>query len=104
MYSTASISAGLWRLQLWNSLAEKAHLKEKIEHMFDGTHLNVTEDRSVLHVALRAPRDYVSLCRRSATEPVPAAFGLLGQEAASSLRCLSSSRLVLDSAGVKRQC
>ena len=41
-------------------LAEKAHLKEKVEHMFDGTHLNVTEDRSVLHVALRAPRDYVS--------------------------------------------
>lgn len=29
--------------------------------MFDGAHLNVTEDRSVLHVALRAPRDYVSL-------------------------------------------
>ena len=47
-------------MQMLKKLAEKAHLKEKVEHMFDGTHLNVTEDRSVLHVALRAPRDYVS--------------------------------------------
>ena len=48
--------------QMLYKLAEKAHLKEKVEHMFDGTHLNVTEDRAVLHVALRAPRDYVSPC------------------------------------------
>ena len=48
-------------VQLWYKLADKAHLREKIEHMFDGAHLNVTEDRSVLHVALRAPRDYVRM-------------------------------------------
>lgn len=38
-------------------LAEKAQLKEKIEAMFSGEHINVTEDRPVLHVALRAPRE-----------------------------------------------
>lgn len=40
-------------------LAEKAKLKEKIEGMFTGEHINVTEDRPVLHVALRAPREQV---------------------------------------------
>ena len=40
-------------------LAEKAKLKEKIESMFTGEHINVTEDRPVLHVALRAPREQV---------------------------------------------
>ena len=38
-------------------LAEKAQLKEKIEAMYSGEHINVTEDRPVLHVALRAPRE-----------------------------------------------
>ncbi|KAL5704840.1 glucose-6-phosphate isomerase [Ranunculus cassubicifolius] len=41
------------------ALAEAAHLKEKIGKMFDGEHINSTEDRSVLHVALRAPREKV---------------------------------------------
>ncbi|CAN1126923.1 Glucose-6-phosphate isomerase, cytosolic [Linum perenne] len=40
-------------------LAEAAHLKDKIERMFNGEHINSTENRSVLHVALRAPRDAV---------------------------------------------
>ncbi|RZC81808.1 hypothetical protein C5167_044379 [Papaver somniferum] len=40
-------------------LAEVAHLKEKIGKMYSGEHINSTEDRSVLHVALRAPRDVV---------------------------------------------
>ncbi|OVA18694.1 Phosphoglucose isomerase (PGI) [Macleaya cordata] len=40
-------------------LAEAAHLKEKIKKMYDGEHINSTEDRSVLHVALRASRDTV---------------------------------------------
>ena len=41
-------------------LAEGAKLKEKIEEMFTGEHINITEDRAVLHVALRAARDQVS--------------------------------------------
>ncbi|RZC83722.1 hypothetical protein C5167_046502, partial [Papaver somniferum] len=40
-------------------LAEAAHLKEKIGKMYSGEHINNTEDISVLHVALRAPRDAV---------------------------------------------
>ncbi|KAG9148071.1 hypothetical protein Leryth_003646 [Lithospermum erythrorhizon] len=44
------------------SLAEAAHLKEKISRMFNGERINITENRSVLHVALRAPRDAVINC------------------------------------------
>ncbi|XP_072988535.1 glucose-6-phosphate isomerase, cytosolic [Typha latifolia] len=40
-------------------LAEAAHLREKIDRMYNGEHINSTENRSVLHVALRAPRDKV---------------------------------------------
>ncbi|KAJ4811446.1 Glucose-6-phosphate isomerase [Rhynchospora pubera] len=38
-------------------LAEAAHLKEKIEKMYGGEKINSTENRSVLHVALRAARE-----------------------------------------------
>ncbi len=31
-------------------------LRERIDAMFRGDHINVTENRAVLHVALRAPR------------------------------------------------
>ncbi|KAJ4966341.1 hypothetical protein NE237_018190 [Protea cynaroides] len=41
------------------TLAEAAHLKQKINSMFNGEHINSTEDRPVLHVALRASRDEV---------------------------------------------
>src|SRR3954467_8223543 len=37
-------------------LAEACGLRERIDAMFRGDRINVTEDRSVLHVALRAPR------------------------------------------------
>eukprot|EP00889_Picochlorum_renovo_P008772 jgi/Picre1/35802/NNA_003262.t1 len=38
-------------------LARECKVEEKIARMFQGDHLNETEDRAVLHVALRAPRD-----------------------------------------------
>jgi glucose-6-phosphate isomerase len=38
------------------ALAERAGLRERTEAMFGGEHINTTEDRSVLHVALRDPR------------------------------------------------
>ncbi len=38
-------------------LAEEAGLRDRIEAMFRGDRINVTEDRSVLHTALRLPRD-----------------------------------------------
>lgn len=39
------------------ALAEAAGVPERIEAMFTGEHINSTEDRSVLHTALRLPRD-----------------------------------------------
>ena len=42
------------------ALADAVDLKGKIDAMFGGEHLNTTEDRAVLHVALRANRDQVS--------------------------------------------
>jgi len=36
-------------------LAEATALRERIEAMFRGEHINLTEDRAVLHVALRQP-------------------------------------------------
>src|SRR3954467_2724399 len=39
------------------ALADKAGLRERITAMFAGEHINVTEDRAVLHTALRLPRD-----------------------------------------------
>jgi len=44
-------------LRLLLQLAEEAGLGERIEAMFRGDKINITENRAVLHVALRAPRD-----------------------------------------------
>ena len=38
-------------------LVDKCHVKEKIADLFNGVHVNVTEDRPALHVALRASSD-----------------------------------------------
>lgn len=43
-------------------LAEAAHLKQKITSMFNGEHINSTENRAVLHVALRASKDTTINC------------------------------------------
>jgi glucose-6-phosphate isomerase len=43
-------------LGLLISLANESRLRERIDAMFAGERINVTEDRPVLHVALRAPR------------------------------------------------
>jgi glucose-6-phosphate isomerase len=43
-------------LKLLLQLAQEAKLKQHIEAMFRGERINVSEDRAVLHVALRAPR------------------------------------------------
>src|SRR5512132_814531 len=43
-------------LGLLVDLAERAGLRRRIDAMFAGEKLNVTEDRAVLHVALRAPQ------------------------------------------------
>src|SRR5712672_3276054 len=43
-------------LKLLVQLAEESGLREKIEAMFRGDKINITENRAVLHVALRAPK------------------------------------------------
>jgi glucose-6-phosphate isomerase len=44
-------------LRLLVRLAEESGLPERIDAMFRGDRINVSEDRSVLHVALRMPRE-----------------------------------------------
>jgi len=44
-------------LKLLIQLAEESGLKERIEAMFRGEKINLTEKRAVLHTALRAPRN-----------------------------------------------
>ncbi len=59
--------AGLWldysknritdeTVGLLEALAEQSGLSDRIEAMFSGERINVSEDRSVLHVALRMPK------------------------------------------------
>lgn len=43
-------------LKLLVQLADESGLRERIDAMFRGEKINVTENRAVLHVALRAPR------------------------------------------------
>src|SRR5437667_11834992 len=44
-------------LNLLLQLAEESGLRERIDAMFSGEKINITEKRAVLHVALRAPKD-----------------------------------------------
>jgi glucose-6-phosphate isomerase len=53
-YSKNRISDETLRLLL--ALAEQSELRDRIDAMFRGEKINLTEDRAVLHVALRAPK------------------------------------------------
>ena len=44
-------------VELLMDLANESGLRERIYAMFDGEKINTTEDRAVLHVALRAPKN-----------------------------------------------
>jgi glucose-6-phosphate isomerase len=44
-------------LDLLLQLAEESHVAQRRDAMFEGQHINVSEDRAVLHVALRMPND-----------------------------------------------
>jgi len=54
-YSKNRITAETLRLLL--DLADAANLRARIDAMFRGEKINVSEQRAVLHVALRAPRE-----------------------------------------------
>src|SRR5580692_13105834 len=53
-YSKNRITAETISLLL--DLARQSGLQERVEAMFTGEKINITEKRSVLHVALRAPK------------------------------------------------
>src|SRR4051794_26967531 len=44
-------------MKLLTQLADESSVTERRDAMFRGEHINVSEDRAVLHVALRMPRD-----------------------------------------------
>jgi glucose-6-phosphate isomerase len=44
-------------LSLLAQLARESHVEERRDAMFAGEHINVSEDRAVLHTALRLPRE-----------------------------------------------
>jgi glucose-6-phosphate isomerase len=54
-YSKQRINDDTLRLLL--QLAEQSGLRQRIDAMFRGDKINVTENRAVLHIALRAPRN-----------------------------------------------
>src|SRR5215471_1508149 len=54
-YSKSRVTDETIRLLL--ELAASSGLRERIDAMFSGEKINITERRAVLHVALRAPRD-----------------------------------------------
>ena len=67
-------------VQLLLRLAEESGLRTKIDAMFAGEKINVTENRAVLHVALRAPRD--ASIKVDGENVVPAVHAVLDKMAA----------------------
>ncbi|MEX1297325.1 MAG: glucose-6-phosphate isomerase [Candidatus Limnocylindrales bacterium] len=67
-------------LRLLVALADEVGLRARIEAMFSGERINVTEDRAVLHTALRAPRD--AEVRVDGEDVVPAVHEVLDRMAA----------------------
>ncbi len=78
-------------IDLLVALAEERGLPERIEAMFGGEHINMTEDRAVLHVALRAPRD--AAIRVDGTNVVPDVHEVLDRMASFASRLRDSEWL-----------
>jgi glucose-6-phosphate isomerase len=74
-------------LSLLVRLAEESGLGERIEAMFRGDRINVTEDRAVLHVALRAPAG--ATLTLDGKDVVPEVHAVLGRMAGFSERVRS---------------
>ena len=74
-------------LNLLIQLAEESGLRERIDAMFRGEKINVSEKRAVLHVALRAPKDEV--IKTDGKNVVPEVHAVLDKMAAFSDRVRS---------------
>ena len=77
-YSKQLVTGELLGLLL--RLAEESNLRARIEAMFQGQRINLTENRAVLHVALRAPRGQVLLV--DGEDVVPKVHAVLDRMAA----------------------
>ena len=77
-YSKNRVTSETLRLLL--DLADASGVRERIDAMFRGERINVTEDRAVLHVALRAPRGSRLLV--DGTDVVPGVHAVLERMAA----------------------
>jgi len=66
-------------LELLVALAREAGLEERVTAMFAGEHVNVSEDRAALHVALRAPR--AAYVETGGADVVPAVHEVLDRMA-----------------------
>ena len=76
-------------IRLLVELAEACHLRDRIEAMFGGERINTTEERAVLHVALRAPRDAAMSC--DGDNVVPSVHEVLDQMAAFAIQVRDGS-------------
>jgi len=76
-------------INLLLQLAEESGLPERIEAMFRGDKINVTEKRAVLHIALRAPRDVSIMV--DGEDVVPKVHAVLDQMAEFSNRVRSGA-------------
>jgi len=74
-------------LKLLQQLAEECDLRGRIDAMFRGEKINITEKRAVLHVALRAPKNATILV--DGKNVVPAVHDVLDKMAAFSNRIRS---------------
>jgi len=76
-------------LELLMCLAERSGLRRRIDAMFAGERINVTEGRPALHVALRAPRDEV--IEVDGEDVVPWVHAVLGRMASLAVRVRSGN-------------
>jgi glucose-6-phosphate isomerase len=76
-------------LELLMGLAERSGLRRRIDAMFAGERINVTEGRPALHVALRAPRDEV--IEVDGEDVVPWVHAVLGRMASLAVRVRSGN-------------
>ena len=77
-------------IELLVQLAEERGLKDRIAAMFRGDKINITENRAVLHVALRAPRGEV--IKVDGEDVVPGVHAVLDKMAAFSEKVRSGAR------------
>ncbi len=76
-------------LRLLVALANESGLRQRIDAMFRGERINVTEDRAVLHTALRAPRG--SVVQVGGVNVVPGVHEVLDRMAAFAERVRSGA-------------